>query len=280
MTRTVVKRKSLFDDRPDEIQQLTYIVKQHIDALNAGIGTARGREDPCCGGRSVPDRRPLLRPLVASPPQRTCSSRRPPCAPAPAPTSRRRTMPTMSSSPCVASSPQPRTLSRTSWKCARRYDPRSQSKQQHMFATGSPVPRSGLVGLHFPRTWPHSGLGASSTPRPWATTRPWHQVRAPSRNRISRTTAPTYVAHSLRRFFALAEPGAGPSSALYRRAVPDRAGASSAPAGGRDEGGHVAIGVDLASLEGGMQMQAVASSEVRRAQPCTAPATTRVNLAM
>jgi hypothetical protein len=34
----VVKRKSLFDDRPDEIQQLTYIVKQHIDALNQGIG--------------------------------------------------------------------------------------------------------------------------------------------------------------------------------------------------------------------------------------------------
>jgi len=39
----VVKRKSLFDDRPDEIQQLTYIVKQHIDALNAGIGTAPQR---------------------------------------------------------------------------------------------------------------------------------------------------------------------------------------------------------------------------------------------
>jgi len=48
--------------------------------------------------------------------------------------------------------------------------------------------------------------------------------------------------------------------------VPDRAGASSAPAGGRGDGGHVAIGVDLASLEGGMQMQAVASSEVRRAR--------------
>jgi len=34
---TVAKRKSLFDDRPQEIQQLTFIVKQDIGLLNKQI---------------------------------------------------------------------------------------------------------------------------------------------------------------------------------------------------------------------------------------------------
>ena len=33
----VAKRKSLFDDRPQEIQQLTFIVKQDIGLLNKQI---------------------------------------------------------------------------------------------------------------------------------------------------------------------------------------------------------------------------------------------------
>jgi syntaxin 5 len=34
---SVAKRKSLFDDKPEEIQQLTFIVKQDIAALNKQI---------------------------------------------------------------------------------------------------------------------------------------------------------------------------------------------------------------------------------------------------
>ena len=34
----VVKKKSLFDDRPVEIQELTFVVKQDIGALNDKIG--------------------------------------------------------------------------------------------------------------------------------------------------------------------------------------------------------------------------------------------------
>ena len=34
---TVAKRKSLFDDKPQEIQQLTYIIKQDISSLNKQI---------------------------------------------------------------------------------------------------------------------------------------------------------------------------------------------------------------------------------------------------
>lgn len=33
----MAKRKSLFDDKPEEIQQLTYIIKQDINALNKQI---------------------------------------------------------------------------------------------------------------------------------------------------------------------------------------------------------------------------------------------------
>jgi len=33
----VAKRKSLFDDKPVEIQELTYIIKQDIDSLNKQI---------------------------------------------------------------------------------------------------------------------------------------------------------------------------------------------------------------------------------------------------
>lgn len=33
----VAKKKSLFDDRPVEIQELTYIIKQDINALNKQI---------------------------------------------------------------------------------------------------------------------------------------------------------------------------------------------------------------------------------------------------
>ena len=35
---TVAKRKSIFDDKPEEIQQLTYIIKQDIGSLNSQIG--------------------------------------------------------------------------------------------------------------------------------------------------------------------------------------------------------------------------------------------------
>jgi len=34
----VVKKKSIFDDRPVEIQELTFIVKQDINGLNQKIG--------------------------------------------------------------------------------------------------------------------------------------------------------------------------------------------------------------------------------------------------
>ena len=34
---SVAKRKSLFDDKPEEIQQLTYIIKQDIASLNKQI---------------------------------------------------------------------------------------------------------------------------------------------------------------------------------------------------------------------------------------------------
>jgi len=34
----VAKKKSLFDDRPMEIQELTYIIKQDITSLNQQIG--------------------------------------------------------------------------------------------------------------------------------------------------------------------------------------------------------------------------------------------------
>ena len=34
---TVAKRKSLFDDKPVEIQELTYIIKQDIGSLNKQI---------------------------------------------------------------------------------------------------------------------------------------------------------------------------------------------------------------------------------------------------
>ena len=33
----MAKRKSLFDDKPEEIQQLTYIIKQDISSLNKQI---------------------------------------------------------------------------------------------------------------------------------------------------------------------------------------------------------------------------------------------------
>lgn len=33
----VARRKSLFDDKPVEIQELTYIIKQDIDSLNKQI---------------------------------------------------------------------------------------------------------------------------------------------------------------------------------------------------------------------------------------------------
>jgi len=33
----VAKKKSLFDDRPMEIQELTYIIKQDINSLNQQI---------------------------------------------------------------------------------------------------------------------------------------------------------------------------------------------------------------------------------------------------
>lgn len=35
---TVAKRKSLFNDRPTEIQELTYIIKEDIDCLRKEIG--------------------------------------------------------------------------------------------------------------------------------------------------------------------------------------------------------------------------------------------------
>jgi syntaxin 5 len=35
---TVARKKSLFDDRPDEIQRLTLVIKQDINALNRQIG--------------------------------------------------------------------------------------------------------------------------------------------------------------------------------------------------------------------------------------------------
>jgi len=38
----VVKKKSLFDDRPVEIQELTFVVKQDIGALNDKIGEGLG----------------------------------------------------------------------------------------------------------------------------------------------------------------------------------------------------------------------------------------------
>jgi syntaxin 5 len=34
----VAKRKSLFDDRPAEIQELTYIIKGDLNSLNQQIG--------------------------------------------------------------------------------------------------------------------------------------------------------------------------------------------------------------------------------------------------
>lgn len=37
VTVTVAKRKTLFDDRPVEISELTYIIRQDISALNAQI---------------------------------------------------------------------------------------------------------------------------------------------------------------------------------------------------------------------------------------------------
>lgn len=34
----MVKKKSIFDDRPVEIQELTFIIKQDINSLNEKIG--------------------------------------------------------------------------------------------------------------------------------------------------------------------------------------------------------------------------------------------------
>lgn len=34
----VARKKSIFDDKPEEIQQLTYIIKQDIGSLNQQIG--------------------------------------------------------------------------------------------------------------------------------------------------------------------------------------------------------------------------------------------------
>jgi syntaxin 5 len=34
----VARKKSIFDDKPDEIQHLTYVIKQDIGSLNQQIG--------------------------------------------------------------------------------------------------------------------------------------------------------------------------------------------------------------------------------------------------
>ena len=38
----VAKRKSLFDDRPVEINELTYVIKQDLSSLNAQISSLQG----------------------------------------------------------------------------------------------------------------------------------------------------------------------------------------------------------------------------------------------
>ena len=42
MLATVAKRKSLFDDRPVEINELTYVIKQDLSSLNAQISSLQG----------------------------------------------------------------------------------------------------------------------------------------------------------------------------------------------------------------------------------------------
>lgn len=37
--RTVAKRKTLFDDRPNEINELTFVIKQDLASLNAQISS-------------------------------------------------------------------------------------------------------------------------------------------------------------------------------------------------------------------------------------------------
>ena len=43
----VAKRKSLFDDKADEIQQLTFVVKQDIGTLNKQIAQLQEVSSPC-----------------------------------------------------------------------------------------------------------------------------------------------------------------------------------------------------------------------------------------
>ena len=107
------------------------------------------------------------------------------------------------------------------------------------------------------RTWPAKRAGASSTRPPSPTTPPPRRpVRAP---RLG--LGPP--AHSLLTFAPLDRRAEGPAagSALYRRAVPDRA-ATPATAAGRPD--HVAFSFDLDEPVAGQQQQALQTGEVRK----------------